>query len=544
MFPFRFKNIKRIRTIVEIAIKYGFKDVIYRIAPIRKFIPSKLRAKVLEGSTEERVRMALDELGGTFVKLGQFMSLRTDILSERFTMELSKLQDEVEPVAFSEIEEMLAEELGGPVEKVFYSFNKKTIAAASLAQVYKAEIKKGKTVVIKVLRPGIKDLVESDLSILTDLARLVERYIPEAKQYQPREIIKELDRNLKRELNFSAESRALQKFRDNFKDEEDYLIPEIYLEFTTSKVLTLEYVKGLKITDPEVHEKWGLSEEKVLDKIIDFTFKQMFDYKLFHADPHPGNIIINKKGQISLLDFGLIGFLHEEDIDILSDILIAVINKDIDRIIEVILQLESVGEKVNLQELKTDLRFFMDEYYNVSLKDIEFKEISNELFFIVRKYGLKVPKNLVLLIKTVATLEGVAFELDPEFNIIENLKPYIRKLIKKKYNLSKVTKDLTKLLRSYFLLFKKIPGELSLIIKEIRDGSIKVNFEHKGLDDFIKHAESAINRLSVSLILAALVLSSSLLIQSDKIVPVGIAGYILAGILGIFILISLFRSRK
>jgi ubiquinone biosynthesis protein len=544
MFPFRFKNIKRIRTIVEIAIKYGFKDVIYRIAPIRKFIPSKLRAKVLEGSTEERVRMALDELGGTFVKLGQFMSLRTDILSERFTMELSKLQDEVEPVAFSEIEEMLAEELGGPVEKVFYSFNKKTIAAASLAQVYKAEIKKGKTVVIKVLRPGIKDLVESDLSILTDLARLVERYIPEAKQYQPREIIKELERNLKRELNFSAESRALQKFRDNFKDEEDYLIPEIYLEFTTSKVLTLEYVKGLKITDPEVHEKWGLSEEKILDKIIDFTFKQMFDYKLFHADPHPGNIIINKKGQISLLDFGLIGFLHEEDIDILSDILIAVINKDIDRIIEVILQLESVGEKVNLQELKTDLRFFMDEYYNVSLKDIEFKEISNELFFIVRKYGLKVPKNLVLLIKTVATLEGVAFELDPEFNIIENLKPYIRKLIKKKYNLSKVTKDLTKLLRSYFLLFKKIPGELSLIIKEIRDGSIKVNFEHKGLDDFIKHAESAINRLSVSLILAALVLSSSLLIQSDKIVPVGIAGYILAGILGVFILISLFRSRN
>lgn len=544
MFPFRFKNIKRIRRIVEISIKYGFKDIIYRIAPIRKFIPSKLRAKVLEGSTEERVRMALDELGGTFVKLGQFMSLRTDILSERFTRELSKLQDEVEPVDFSEIKEMLKEELGGSVKKVFYSFDKKPLAAASLAQVYKAELKKGETVVIKVLRPGIKELVESDLSILTDMARLVEKYIPEAKQYQPREIIKELERNLKRELNFTAESRAIQRFKDNFEDEEDYLIPKIYLELTTPKILTLEYVEGLKITDPRVYDKWGLSKEETLNKLIDFTFKQMFDCKLFHADPHPGNIVINKKGQISLLDFGLIGFLHEEDIDILSDMMIAVTNKDIDRIIEVILELESVGEKVNLQQLKADLRFFMDEYYNVSLQDIQIKELSNELFFIVRKYGLKVPKNLVLLIKTVATLEGVAFELDPEFNIIEGLKPYIKKLMKKKYNLSKLTKDFAKLLRSYLLLLKKMPGELSLIIKEIRDGSIKVNFEHKGLDNFIKHAESAINRLSVSMILASLVLSSSLLIQSDKIVPVGIAGYILAAILGIFILISLFRSRK
>jgi ubiquinone biosynthesis protein len=544
MFPFRFKNIKRIRIIVEVAIKYGFKDVVYRIAPIRKFIPTKLRARVLEGSTEERVRLALDELGGTFVKLGQFMSLRTDILSEKFTRELSKLQDEVEPVDFSEIKGILTEELGGALKKVFSSFDKKAIAAASLAQVYKAECKKGEMVVVKVLRPGIKELVESDLSILSDLARLVEKYIPEAKKYQPREIIKELERNLKRELNFSAESRAIQRFKDNFEDEEDYLIPQIYPELTTSKVLTLEYIEGLKITDPAVYEEWGLSKEEVLNNLIDFTFKQMFDYKLFHADPHPGNIVINKKGQISLLDFGLIGFLHEENIDILSDMLIAVTNKDVDRIVEVILELESVGEKVNLTELKSDIRFFMDEYYNVSLEDIEFKEFSNELFFIIRKYGLRVPKNLVLLIKTVATLEGVAFELDPEFNVIEGIKPYIRKVIKKKYSITKLTKDLSKLLRAYLLLFKKLPGELSMIIREVRDGTIKVNFEHKGLDSFIKHAESSINRLSVSMILAALIVGSSLLIQSDKFTPLGIGGYILAGVLGLSILISMFRSRK
>lgn len=544
MFPFRFKNINRIRRIVEVSIKYGFKDVIYRIAPIRKFIPSKLRAKVLEGSTQERIRLALDELGGTFVKLGQFMSLRTDILSEKFTSELSKLQDEVEPVDFTEIEEVLTEELEGPVEKVFYSFDKKPIAAASLAQVYKAELKKGETVVVKVLRPGIKELVESDLSILTDLARLVERYIPEAKQYQPREIIKELERNLKRELNFTAESRGIQRFKDNFEDEEDYLIPEIYPDFTTPKILTLEYIEGLKITDPAVYDKWDFSKEEILNKMIDFTFKQMFEYKLFHADPHPGNIIINEKCQISLLDFGLIGFLHEDDIDILSDMLIAVTNKDVDRIIEVILELESVGEKVNLNELKTDIRFFMDEYYNVSLEDIEFKEFSNELFFVVRKYGLRVPKNLVLLIKTVATLEGVAFELDPEFNVIKGIEPYIRKVIRKKYNIPKLAKDLSKLLRSYLLLFKKMPGELSMIIREIRDGTIKVNFEHKGLDGLIKHAESSINRLSFSLIIAALIVGSSMLIQSDRLTPIGIGGYILAGVLGLYILVSMFRSRR
>ncbi len=544
MFPFRFKNIKRIRKIIEVAIKYGFKDVVYRIAPVRKFIPSRLRTKVLEGSTEERIRLALDELGGTFVKLGQFMSLRTDILSEEFTNELSKLQDEVEPVDFSEIKGILTEELENSLEKVFYKFDKEPIAAASLAQVYKAECKKGEAVVVKVLRPGIKELVESDLSILSDLARLVEKYIPEAKKYQPREIIKELERNLKRELNFSAESRAIQRFKDNFKDEEDYLIPQIYPELTTSKVLTLEYIEGLKITDAKVYEEWGLSKEKILNKLIDFTFKQIFEYKLFHADPHPGNIIINKKGQISLLDFGLIGFLHDEDINILSDMLIAVTNKDVDRIVEVILELESVGEKVNLTELKSDIRFFMDEYYNVSLEDIEFKEFSNELFFIIRKYSLKVPKNLVLLIKTVATLEGVAFELDSGFNVIEGIKPYIRKVIEKKYSITKLTKDLSKLLRAYLLLFKKLPGELSMIIKEVRDGTIKVNFEHKGLDSFIKHAESSINRLSISMILAALIVGSSLLIQSDKLTPLGVGGYIFAGFLGLSILVSMFRSRR
>ncbi|MEJ2567963.1 MAG: hypothetical protein P8Z50_03685, partial [candidate division WOR-3 bacterium] len=224
------------------------------------------------------------------------------------------------------------------------------------------------------------------------------------------------------------------------------------------------------------------------------------------------------------------------------DMLLAVANKDVDRIIEVILELESVGEKVNLYELKSDIRFFMDEYYDVSLKDIKFKELSDELFFLVRKYGLRVPKNLVLLVKTLATLEGVAFELDPGFNIIEGIQPYISKVIKKKYSLPKLTREFSKILRSYFLLFKKLPGELSMIIREVRDGTVKINFEHKGLDNLIKHLESSVNRLSISMILAALIVGSSLLIQSDKLTPLGIGGYILAGILGLAILVSMFRS--
>ncbi|MCK4528600.1 hypothetical protein KAW18_14615 [candidate division WOR-3 bacterium] len=546
----RIRNARRIQQILTIFAKYGFRDIVDRIPIAKKIVPFKIQERFLKKSSAERLRLAFEELGPTFVKFGQLLSVRADILPPDFIRELSKLQDEVAPIPFEMIKSVVEEELKFPIETLFNSFDRKPIASASLAQVYRAITKEGAEVVVKIQRPNVKEIIYTDLSIMETIAGWIEREIREAREYEPLAKVKEIGKNLKSELNFTNEGRSVDRFRTNFKDDESILIPQMYWDLSTSKVLTLEYIEQIKITDIDLLEKAGLSRRELIQRGVDFIFRQVFEHGFFHADPHPGNILVTMDGKIVLLDFGLTGRLDDEIIDRLSQLMIAGVNKDVDMIIDVFEELGVVKEEQDMRELKSDLRIFIDKYYGVSLEGIEMRDIIDDTFEISRKYGLKFPRDLILLTKALSTVEGITHQIDPEFDIIEHLKPYVKQLVERRYSPKRLLKVTTEVLTAYTNLFKNLPGELVPILKKIRKGKLKVEFQHKGLENLISQTERSTNRLSFSLIIAALIVGSSLIMQTSKGLllfgfPVfGIFGFGIAGLLGIWLIITMIRTRK
>ncbi len=538
------RNIKRVRQILIIFAKYGFRDVIDLLPGASKIIPHRIQAEFLKGSSAKRLHLALEELGPTFVKFGQILSVRADILSPNFIYELSKLQDEVKPLPFESIKKVIEDELKAPIKTLFSKFDKAPMASASLAQVYRAITKDGNAVVVKVQRPNVKKIIDTDISIMEVIATWIEKEIAEARQYEPLSKVKELGKNLKSELNFTNEGRAVERFRTNFKDDKSILIPEVYWGLSTPKVLTLEYIDGVKITDPALPEKTKLSEKEIVRRETDFVFKQVFVHRFFHADPHPGNILVTTDGKIVLLDFGLTGSLDDEMIDTLSQLMIAGVNKDVDKIINLFIELGVAKEEIDTKNLKSDLRGFIDRYYGMTLEGIKVKDIIDEAFEISKKYRLKFPGDLLLLGKTLSTLEGIVHQLDPDFDIIEHLKPYAKQLIERRYSPKQLLKIARGILVAYTTLFKNLPGDLIPILKKIREGRLQVEFQHKGLGNLISQIERSTNRLSFSLVIAALIVGSSLIIQTQRFVILGILGFVIAGILGLGLLIAMLRSRR
>jgi len=546
----KIRNARRIQQILTIFAKYGFRDIVDRIPIAKKIVPGKIQERFLKKSGAERLRLALEELGPTFVKFGQLLSVRADVLPSDFIQELSKLQDEVAPIPFETIKQVVEEELKFPIETLFSSFDREPVASASIAQVYRAITKEGDKVVVKIQRPNVKELIDTDLSIMETIAGWIEREIREAREYEPLAKVKEIGGNLKSELNFRNEGKSVDRFRINFKDDASILIPQIYWNLSTSKVLTLEYIEHIKITDIDLLEKAGISRRELIQKGVDFILRQVFEHGFFHADPHPGNILVTMDGKIVLLDFGLTGRLDDEMIDRLSQLMIAGVNKNIRMIMDVFDELGVIKEEQDIRELKSDLRIFIDKYYGVSLVGIEMKDIIDDTFEISRKYGLKFPRDLILLTKSLSTLEGVAHQIDPEFDIIEHLKPYVKKLVERRYSPKRLLKVATEVLTAYTNLFKNLPGELIPILRKIREGRLKVEFQHKGLENLILQAERSTNRLSFSLIIAALIIGSSLIIQTNKgpflfdFPVLGIFGFGIAGLLGLWLIFTIIRSRK
>jgi ubiquinone biosynthesis protein len=544
------RNIRRARRIIGVFAKYGFRDVIDRLPVARKLIPHRIRTSFLKKSRAERLRLALEELGPAFVKFGQLLSVRADMLPPDFVQELSRLQDRVPPLPFAQIKEVVETELKAPMETLFRTFDEEPIASASLAQVHGAVLEGGDEVVVKIQRPNVKRIIDTDLSIMETIAGWVEREIRETREYEPLAKVREIGRNLKSELNFTNEGRSIDRFRVNFGDDESILIPEVYWNFSNSKVLTLRRVECTKITDSDVEEKTGLSRKEIALKGMEFVFEQIFVHRFFHADPHPGNMLLTSEGKIVLLDFGLTGTLDDELVESLTSLLVAAVNKDVSGIISVLTQLEVVGEEVDTRELRSDLRGFVERYHGVPLARIEMRNIADETFEISRRHRMRFPRDLLLLAKTLSTLEGIVHQLDPEFDIIEHLKLFAEQLIKRGASPGRLLKVATRIFSTYLLLLKELPGDLVPILRKIRQGKLKVEFEHRGLDNLISQAERSTNRLSISLIIAALIVGSSLIMQTSRGpllfgVPVlGGIGFVIAGILGIGLIVAMLRSRR
>ena len=541
------RNIKRLRQILLIFTKYGFRDIIDRL-PIR--MPYKVKKVLLKGTRAERLRLALEELGPTFIKFGQLLSVRADILPKELISELSKLQNEVKPLPFDEVKRVVEAELKNPLTTLYHSFNYEPEASASLAQVHRAVTKDGNNVVVKVQRPGVKKIIETDLSIMELLANLIEREIRGARDYELVTRVKEVGKNLMAELNFINEGKAIERFRVNFREDKDIVIPEVYKEFSTNKVLTMERLEGIKITDVDALESAGLSRKEFTRKGADFILRQIFDYGYFHADPHPGNMLVSKDGKIILLDYGLIGTLDEETKENLASLLLAVIKRDAEKTTKLFTKLGVMKEEVDVKKVESDIREFIDKYYGVPLSKLSVSDIVNDIFEISRKYRMKIPRNLILLAKALSTVEGIANQLDPDFDMIAYLKPFGKKLIERKYSLRNILKQVKLVMESYSSLLKILPDDLILILSKIKEGKLKIEFEHRGLTKLILQFKSSAYKLVFSLIISSLIIGSSLIMLTNRgpfwfgYPSLGVIGFALAGLLGFGLLLSLLGSRK
>lgn len=550
-----YRNLKRYRQIVGILIKYGFAEVVDRMnlkayLQIGRRIFKKSPASVTRLSAAERIRLALEELGPTFIKLGQLLSTRSFLIPADLVNELTKLQDEVRPLPFEKLQTYLEKEFEESIETKFAEFQKQAIASASIAQAHRARTQDGQEVVIKIQRPDVAKIIATDLAILADLAKLMDRYIPESKQFDPQGIVRELSQNAKRELDFINEGRNIEIFAKNFSDFDHVYVPKVYWEYTTEKVITTEFIEGIKISEIDELEAAGCDLKFISEIGGKFILKQIFDDGFFHADPHPGNLFVKNGDTIVPVDFGMMGRLDDAMMEEISDLLIGTMQKDADLIIRVLINLGSLEEDRDLRTLRSDIAYFIDRYYGVPLSRINMKTILTDVFEIMSKHEMRTPSNLLLLMKTIGTYEDLARKLNPEFEIFSLAKPYVRRLMLRRLNVNKMVYDGVKTLRDLYDLLKVAPREFELLLRKIKRGRFAIELQDRGLQNLMLEIDRSSNRIAFSLIIAALIVGSSLIL-SLKAGPFfwgyplfGLIGYLFAGILGVWLVIAILRSGR
>ncbi len=552
-----YKNLKRAKEILFVLSKYGLGYFLNLPAAERyfklgkKFFIKKTEKEAIKRLTlPQRARMACEDLGPTFVKLGQILSTRPDLISREFVEEFSKLQDKVPPFSFLEVKEILKKELGRPIDKLFIEFDERPVASASLSQVHKAKLPDGEAVAVKVQRPNIKERIKSDISILFDLVNFMEKRLINGHIYQPIEIVKEFSKTIKQELDFVSEGRNIDKFRVNFKNSETVHIPKVYWQLTTSKILTMEYINGVKISEVADSKNIKFDKKIIASRGADMILKQIFVDGFFHGDPHPGNIFIMQNNIIALLDFGMVGRVEESTMSNMANLLIATIENNTDKIVKTLEQMEIVDPEMDLRELKIEIKNFIDKYYGVPLKQLKISVIIEEILEVMVHHQIKMPSDLTLLVKSLVTIEGVGRDLDPDFDMVAHSRPFAKKLISQKYSPVNLWKKGKATAEEIFDFLQILPKEFSWLIKSLRKGDININFKHRGLEKLILEIDRASNRLSFSMIIAALIVGSSLVL-TQPIGPfifgypaIGIIGYLFASFLGLFLIISILRSGK
>lgn len=548
------KNIKRLNHILGTLVKYGFgyvidKTRIEKVIKLRIFF-KKARKDILHLSPGERIRKILEELGPTFIKFGQILSTRPDLIPVSFCKELEKLQDKAPSLPFNTIKKIIQDEMNEPVEKIFKSISSKALASASLAQIHEATLHSGSKVVIKVLKPQIEETIQSDLEILFYLARISELYLTKYLFADPVQIIREFRKSISREINFLEESKSIKKFTKYFSKDKNVTIPRLFDEYTTKKILVMEKLEGIKITDVDSLRKKKIDPKRIARISARSIFHQIFNYRSFHADPHPGNIIVLNQNKIAFIDFGLTGRLDESTKYILMKLLQALINKDMETLMIYLDKLIMLKDEVSKQEFQIELDEMISDYYDYSLADIDLQEIFEDVFKIMSKYKIKIPSNLFLLIKTLVTMEGIEKKLDPDFEIIKEITPFVKDFLMQEFSLATISKKIKRFAISFYDLVNILPARLDDISDKISQGRLKVKFEFTELNNLLDNLHRIVNRLVYSIITASVLLGSFFIIQTN-IKPrlfgypvLSLAGILFSFVMIVLMIIDIIRTRK
>ena len=515
--PHIYRNVNRMTEILSVLSKYGLADGISRLnLDFAKGLLKNRGGEALARHTREtRVRLAMDELGPTFIKLGQILSTRSDLVGAELANELSQLQDSVSIDPPEVVKQIVQDELGQPVEDVFAEFDDEPIASASIGQVHRARLRTGELVAVKVQHAGIQEMVHKDLDVLATLAQLVKR-LPEFAPYRPVETIAEFQRTLRRELDFGREERNLVQFAAKFQENPYVRIPKPFTELCTPRILTMEWVTGIKLNeintplDP-TYDLAGLAQRGA-----DLYMEMIFGGGFFHADPHPGNLILLPGNKIGLLDFGMVGRIDERLREEFEDLLLAIVNSDVPLLTSLIIRIGSAPSDLNQSSLQNDLADFVSHFGSQSLEQLDLANALQEMMQIIFRYRIILPAQVAMLLKVLVTLEGSAKLLSPQFSLIEVIQRYQRKSVLRRLSPMRRARKLRRLYVEMEHLVETLPSRLTDIFEQIQAGRFDVHLDHRGL-------EPSVNRLVLGMLASALFMGSSLML-SRQVPPVLFGG--------------------
>jgi ubiquinone biosynthesis protein len=551
----RVSHIRRYGEIVSVLVKHGFVDAVDALH-LRPYLAAGRRVLSAfghdarpEASRAVRLRLALEELGPTFIKFGQALSTRSDLLPSDVIAEFTRLQDSVPPLQAGVAQQAIEEALGLRIAEIFLEFDAEPLAAASIAQVHRATLYSGETVAVKIRRPGIESVIEADLAILADLATLAERYLPDASLYSLSELVAEFARTIRREQDLVREGRLIERVASQFSGDPSVRFPRICWPLSTPGVLTMEFLDGVKISAVGTGEASDLDPALVARRGADAVLKQILVNGLFHADPHPGNILVLPGSVIAMIDFGIVGRVSREMRDSLSETIVAIQTQDADRLAEIVVGVATPLRPVDRPDLARDLAEMLDLYAGLALGELSLTALFGSITEAMSRHRLKLPADLLLLIKAVTTMEAVGRQLDPGFKIVDYAAPFVRSLIEQKYAPEALALRTTTAGRDVLRALRTLPANLAEIARRIRTDGMQVQFVHRNLDFFIREMDRSSNRLSFAIVIAAIVIGSSIIVHAQGAAMfgyplLGLAGFLAAGILGIGLAAGILRSGR
>ncbi|MBW1840183.1 MAG: AarF/ABC1/UbiB kinase family protein [Deltaproteobacteria bacterium] len=551
-----YRHLNRYRQILSVLFKYGFGDLI-EVLKIEQYIEVGLqlisknrRERIDKYGRAERVRMALEELGPTYIKLGQILSTRPDLIPVNFLKELSKLQDDVPAHEFNRISDIIEAELGAKPEDIFEFFDQTPIASASIGQVYLARLKDGEDVAVKIQRPGIRKIIEVDLEIMLHLATLMESHVEEVALHRPVKIVEEFARTLEKEIDYNIEATSMERIARHFLNDQTIYVPKVFRETTTERVLTTEFIEGIKVSRLDRLEDAGLDRKVITERGADIILSQIFDLGFFHADPHPGNIFVLPDNVICLLDFGMTGTVDRRTREDFVELVHSVVHQDESRVTQILLKFTYWDNEPDVRELQKNVAEFMGQHLYKPLGNIEIGKLLQNLLELASHHHMRIPPDIFLMMKALGAVEGVARQLDPNFDMVSRAAPFIKRVKLERLSPPRILDDITRLASDSFRFLQDFPRDVLEISRLVRQQKLSIKFEHQGLENMLATHDQISNRLSFSIIIAALIIGSALIVISNipplfyGISLIGIVGFIAAAVMGIWLLVAIVRKGR
>jgi len=551
-----YRHFNRYRQVLRVLFKYGFGDVLERLH-VAEYLQSGLhifkrglKPPLARLSRPERLRMAFAELGPAFIKLGQLLSTRPDLIPADFLEELTKLQDTAPPFPVAAVRAIVRAELGQQPEEIFQFFDDEPMAAASMAQVHHARLQNGDEAVVKVLRPGIEEIIAVDLEILVYIAGLMEQYIEELQDHNPVAVAQEFVRSLSQEIDFSQELANIQRFARQFEGKAAIHVPKVYPELSTGRVLVMERVAGIKSADVAALRAAGCDLPLVAKRGANLVMEQIFIHGFFHADPHPGNIFILPGNVVCFVDFGQMGRLSRQEREDMTNLIVHVVAGHEREMVSALLRVTNQIGEVNREALGRDLIRLIDLYLYRPLASLEAGPIIQEVIGLISRHRLSLKPEFYLMLKAVSTVEGVGLMLDPELELVTLAKPFMRRMSLGRFAPNRLAEDFSSAGLAYAHLLREAPEELRLILHQVRCGQMRIEFEHRGIRQIAPDLHRIANRIAFAIVLAALIVGSSLIVLAGipprwhNIPLLGLLGFLIAGIMGLRLAFAMFQKTQ